>query len=946
MAVTTLKTVISVVGLGLLLCAPVRATSQTNSDCLSCHGDKGLTKKRDGATVSLYVDSARFAASRHGPAQCTDCHTDLAKKELPHDETLARVTCRNCHAQEGQLHSESLHGKAVARGEPLAPRCSACHGSHDIVAAKDPRSPVTPAKISALCGSCHEAGAPVHRPRGLRPGEALSNYPERIHDSLTKKGLVVAATCVSCHTAHQILPHTDDRSSVARRNLPSTCMQCHAQLEDVHRKVIPAERWAAGPAALPACVTCHAPHKALADSYVAATRGCLRCHGRPDLKSSRDGHPLAVQSNALAGSVHAKVSCGGCHTSVDPSHERASGTRVPKVDCASCHAETAQQYRVSTHGRLEAKKDPNAPSCAECHGSHDILGKRNPLSPTFPINIPTLCARCHRTGEKAAVRYTGKQLEIVEHYTESIHGKGLIKSGLVVTAVCTSCHTAHSVLPADSLRSSVNGKNVPATCGACHAGIQERFVKSVHSSSVTATTKALPVCSTCHSAHTISRTDAEGFKLVIMGRCGNCHEEIAKRYFDSYHGKVSRLGFTGTAQCYDCHGSHDILPARDARAHLNSANVVATCQKCHPGAGPRFTAYLTHATPHDRQKYPWLFWAFWGMTALLVGTFGATGAHTLLWLRHGLQARREGITPPAVPADAATGAPSEAPAVAPPAAPAAAKDTREFERFTRLNRVLHVVMIVSFIGLAATGMTLKFSNTRWASILSHLLGGFQTTGYIHRVSAVLMIGLFLTHLAEVVRRRKGTPWMQFLLGPNTMIPTLKDAKEFVASIKFFLGRGKRPRFGRWTYWEKFDYMGVFWGMVVIGSTGLALWFPVFVSRFLPGWALNVATIIHSDEALLATGFIFTVHFFNTHLRPEKFPMDVVIFTGRMTVEELREDKPAEYEALVKAGEFEQHLVEPYQPIVIRTIRAFAWTALTIGVAIVLWIVYAMVFAAG
>jgi len=270
----------------------------------------------------------------------------------------------------------------------------------------------------------------------------------------------------------------------------------------------------------------------------------------------------------------------------------------------------------------------------------------------------------------------------------------------------------------------------------------------------------------------------------------------------------------------------------------------------------------------------------------------------------------------------------------------------EFARFTRLNRVLHVVMIVTFIGCAATGMTLKFSNTRWASVLSHLLGGFQTAGYIHRVCAVLMIGLFLTHLVDVVQRRKGTPWIKYLLGPNTMVPTLKDAKELVGSVKWFLGRGKRPSYSRWTYWEKFDYMGVFWGMVVIGGTGLALWFPVFVTHFLPGWALNVATIIHSDEALLATGFIFTVHFFNTHLRPEKFPMDTVIFTGRMSVEELREDKPAEYDALVKSGTLEDHMVEPYQPIVISTFRAFGWTALTLGILIVVWIVYAMVFAGG
>jgi hypothetical protein len=137
---------------------------------------------------------------------------------------------------------------------------------------------------------------------------------------------------------------------------------------------------------------------------------------------------------------------------------------------------------------------------------------------------------------------------------------------------------------------------------------------------------------------------------------------------------------------------------------------------------------------------------------------------------------------------------------------------------------------------------------------------------------------------------------------------------------------------------------VFWGIAIIGSTGLTLWFPEFFTRFLPGWFLNVATIIHSDEALLATGFIFTVHFFNTHLRPEKFPMDIVVFAGRMSVEELRRDKPAEYEALVQNGELEKHLVEPYPAVVVKTIRVFAWGALALGFSMVIWIVYAMIFA--
>ena len=255
-------------------------------------------------------------------------------------------------------------------------------------------------------------------------------------------------------------------------------------------------------------------------------------------------------------------------------------------------------------------------------------------------------------------------------------------------------------------------------------------------------------------------------------------------------------------------------------------------------------------------------------------------------------------------------------------------------------------MIISFLTLALTGMSLKFSYTAWAFRLARLLGGFETAGFIHRTAALVMFGTFFTHLVTLVRdkRRNKATWRSIFLGPNTVLPTKRDAQELAGTMKWFLGRGPRPEYGRWTYWEKFDYFAVFWGIVVIGSTGLSLWFPVFFTRFLPGAFINVATIIHSDEALLATGFIFTVHFFNTHLRPEKFPMDTTIFTGHMPVAELRRDKPREYAALVADGKLEEHLEEPQPEIVIKVFRAFAWTALAIGFSVVVWIIYAMIFA--
>ena len=274
------------------------------------------------------------------------------------------------------------------------------------------------------------------------------------------------------------------------------------------------------------------------------------------------------------------------------------------------------------------------------------------------------------------------------------------------------------------------------------------------------------------------------------------------------------------------------------------------------------------------------------------------------------------------------------------------KRKMQYQRFTRLNRILHVLMIVSFISLALTGMTLKFSYTGWAVILSHLLGGFQSAGYIHRFFAVVMLTIFTIHIVELTKLKKKEykTWKNLIFNPNSMLFNKKDLKDLIGTLKWFLGRGKRPQYGRWTYWEKFDYFAVFWGIFVIGSTGLTLWFPEVLTSILPGWVINVATIIHSDEALLATGFIFTVHFFNTHLRPEKFPMDIVIFSGRVPLEEFKIDRPAEYKELVEKGELEKYLVEPYPPIVIKSIKVFGWIALSIGFSIIVWIIYAMLFA--
>jgi hypothetical protein len=624
------------------LLAP-HARAQEASDCLACHSDPDLKAERNGRSVSLHVSEKAYAAGVHGGLACVSCHSDVQGMEGAHETPLQKVDCAACHEAETKQHAASLHGRAMKRGDALAPTCASCHGKHDIRAVKDPASPVSPLKVPFTCGKCHQEGTVVMRQRNIHQDHILENYSESIHgEGLLRKGLVVAPNCASCHTAHNIRPHTDASSSISRANIARTCTQCHAQIEAVHRKVIKGELWEKEAHVLPACVDCHQPHKVRKVFYTQgmADVDCLKCHQVRSLKAS-DGRAMFVDEQEHQLSRHVKVSCSQCHSGVNASRTRACETITQKVDCGACHTEIAQQYARSQHGKLLARQDPNSPSCKECHGTHAVLGRLQSSSPTFATNVPRLCGRCHREGEKAAVRYQGPQHQIVESYTESIHGKGLLKSGLTVTATCTGCHTAHGVLPRTDPDSSVNRANVPQTCGRCHHGIQEQFEQSIHHTLLGKTDKELPVCSDCHSAHTITRADADGFKLDIMQKCGRCHGEIARTYFDTYHGKVSQLGYTKTAKCYDCHGAHDIQRVADSRSHLSRENVVATCQKCHTGATRRFAGYLSHATHHDPKKYPWLFWTFWGMTGLLVGTFVVGGAHTLLWLPRALQMRRE-----------------------------------------------------------------------------------------------------------------------------------------------------------------------------------------------------------------------------------------------------------------------------------------------------------------
>ncbi len=636
---------------------------------------------------------------------------------------------------------------------------------------------------------------------------------------------------------------------------------------------------------------------------------CLECH-EAEFKPRKKGLPpewIGVKAEEFANSAHARLACVECHATItETPHE----SKLPKVDCAACHPAEVAQFRASIHGAPRAGGEPPAATCATCHGTgpHAMLPAKHLDSPVAKFNLLATCAQCHEN-EEAAKKFGLKKQDAIAHFRDSTHGQGLYKRGLNVSPTCNDCHGVHDIRPSRDTASHTSKSRLAATCTVCHVGVEKTLTASVHGQARDQRPEPAAGCTDCHTTHDIERPTNGHFKLTSDQRCGKCHEDRLENYHETYHGKAMALGRANqaptVAACYDCHGHHDVFPDTDARSRLHAANIVKTCAACHEGANASFTHYQPHADPSDGENYPLLHKVYLAMTALLVGVFAFFGVHTLLWVgRMLVNLARD-------------------PAAFHAARAAAHADPETYRRFTPFERFLHMLVATSFLALVITGMPLKFYSTAWARAMFSLLGGPESARTLHHLAAIVTFGYFALHLGSlglhVWRNRRAVLHPETgrfelrrvwgaLFGPDSMAPSFQDLRDLWAHARWFFGRGPKPEWDRWTYWERFDYLAVFWGVAIIGFSGLVLWFPVLFAKFLPGWFINIAIVIHSDEALLAAGFIFAFHFFNTHFRPDRFPMDTVIFSGRISKTEMRQERRKWYDRLVATGRLDQHRV--------------------------------------
>ena len=413
---------------------------------------------------------------------------------------------------------------------------------------------------------------------------------------------------------------------------------------------------------------------------------------------------------------------------------------------------------------------------------------------------------------------------------------------------------------------------------------------------------------------TLAARDRE--RLVLNNNCGNCHVKARQSYTETYHGEVAALGYADTATCFDCHGSHAIRPSSDPASSASPANLLKTCEKCHKDATPGFATFEAHATTDDFTRYPYVWIASKFVNIAVGGVLWFFWFHSALWFYREFRDRQQRKLRPHVRADALPR--GQGP---------------YYQRWSAVWRWVHLIFAVSIIVLVMTGLPLHYPNASWAPLLERAMGGPDIAGLVHRIAAVIMIAVFAGHIVyagiHIARN-----WNTFkVFGPYSLMPNWQDAADFVAMFKWFFGKRPRPMFDHWNYQQKVDYWAPFWGIAMLAATGALLWFKTLTATYLPGWTFNVATVAHGDEALLAAAYLFTVHYFVNHWRPDKFPLDLVIFTGSMPLEEFKREYAVEYARLVETGELKQHLVDaPSQPLTLGS-KILGFSLVGVGLAL-------------
>ena len=612
-------------------------------------------------------------------------------------------------------------------------------------------------------------------------------------------------------------------------------------------------------------------------SYAFASEECMECHGERDLtKSINDSVEVSVfvDQHVFGNSIHADLECTDCHEMIE---DHPNEEVVAPVSCGNCHEDEQADYEESVHWLSRNDTDVETATCKNCHGTHDILPSDDEKSRTYKLNIEKTCGTCHQKPE--VMRILGLRGETpVSKYHGSVHDKILHENPEKNAPTCISCHDYHKILSKVDRECTFSKQNIPETCGVCHEKILEEYQQSIHWRGIERGHIEAPACNDCHGEHQIlspKSKDALTNRLNVSSQiCNNCHasEVMMQRYgldprrFESYsrsyHGLALLKGDKKAATCTSCHEVHAIRSQTNPESSINNAHLKETCGQCHENITDDFINIEVH--PVDLQsRNPIAHFFKVVYTWLIIIVIGGMLLHNLLILIYYIRQKRK-----------------------------AEKNMPRIQRFQPWEVYQHFLMFLSFTTLAVTGFALKFPEAGWVSLLVDLGMNEAIRSTLHRIAAVVMGTISLIQLFYLLFTKKGRRDLKSLM------PTVDDIKDLVLNIKYHLGwSSERPKFPRFDYAEKAEYLALIWGVIVMGASGFVLWFPEIFIGILPSWLFETSEVIHYYEAWLATLAILVWHWFFVIFHPEKYPISLTWMDGKITEEELKHHHPLEYEEL-------------------------------------------------
>ena len=621
---------------------------------------------------------------------------------------------------------------------------------------------------------------------------------------------------------------------------------------------------------------------------------CMTCHNDANLKHLF--HPQIAQAKGIETSKD--VSCKGCHGThnVEKPIKLDSEINLSSISksCGICHSKVINQFNTSAHGIALSQNVDGAPTCLTCHRKGTVIIPDSKNSVQIKINQEKMCLSCHM--DKPEVRsQVSSTAGFIAAYDTSVHGSAL-KKGNANAANCVDCHGSHQIKKGSESDSLVSHTKIPSTCAHCHKAISQEYASSIHGVAASKGAKDAPVCTDCHREHNIlspnNPNSSVSAQNVSSQVCSPCHSSVKlsdryglasdrfKTFSDSFHGLAAKAGSTEVANCASCHGVHNIKPSSDPTSMVHKSNLSKTCGKCHPGANERFTIGSVHVVA---KQEPLLKWVSKIYILMILGTVGGMTIHNLLDFikkaRHKIKVRQGLILEEPV-------------------------GRGLYVRMTLIERIQHISLIISFIVLVITGFMLRYPDAWWIDTTRNFSESiFNLRGLLHRIAAVVMILAGAYHIYYVTFTKRGRKLIWDLL------PRWSDFTDMIGVLMFNIGfSSNKPKLGRFSYIEKAEYWALIWGSVVMGVTGVILWFDNTFMGLITKLGWDVARTIHFYEAWLAVLAIIVWHFYFVLLNPDIYPMNLAWLTGTLSESEMRDEHPLELERIQKE-EMEKEMEE-------------------------------------